>query len=219
MRNIILIASKKLRGIKTIIPNEIIFKTPKINLNEIEALIFTSKYAALSLQNNPKLDSNWKQIPSYVIGKESAKTLEKLEAKIAYKGRGEGGEEFAKEIIPYLKNKKTLYLRAKKITSQLPEILLQNEINLMQVIIYESKFKPLDSKLKPKAKSILIFTSPSQYQSFKKNFKWDKTYIAIAIGKTTFNAFNKNINALISPKQNIQYCIKFAKKIRKILND
>ena len=219
MRDIILVASKKIKGAKTLIPNEIIFKTPKINLNEIEALVFTSKYAALSLQNNPKLDSNWKKIPSYVIGEESAKTIEKLGVKIAYKGRGEGGEEFAKEIIPYLKNKKTLYLRAKKITSQLPEMLLQNEINLMQTIVYENKFRPLDSKLKPESKSILIFTSPSQYQSFKKNFKWDKTYIAIAIGKTTFNAFNKNINALISPKQNIQYCIKFAKKIRKILND
>ena len=219
MRNIILIASKKLRGIKTIIPNEIIFKTPKINLNEIEALVFTSKYAVIALEKNPKVDSNWKKIPSYVIGEESAKTLEKLEAKIAYKGRGENGEKFANEIKTNLKNKKILYLRAKKIASDIPKILLENEINLIQTIVYESKFKPLDSKLKPESKSILIFTSPSQYQSFKKNFKWDETYIAIAIGKTTFNAFNKNINALISPKQNIQYCIKFAKKIRKILND
>ncbi len=189
---------------------------PKNPKKQIDALIFTSRYAIQSLaqeiQKHPEM-SQFKEIPSFVISNQSAKALYEHNFCVEFVGNDSYGEGFASEIIPLLKNKRALYFRAKKIISELDERLLEAGIALKQIIAYENKTLTLDSALKPKPRSIVIFTAPSNYYSFVQNFGWDGSYIAIAIGITTFGVFNKEVEGYVSPKQTIQSCLEFAQEI------
>lgn len=215
MRDIVLVGSKIEADVQSLVVNEIELLPFSINLKNIDALIFTSKYAIASLDNNAKRlnDYSWKNIPSFVIGQGSANYLFDLGGKIEYIGKDSYGDGFANEIIPLLKNRNPLYIHAKKIVSHINEKLLNHKIKLNEIIAYENKIKKLDISLAPKPNSILIFTAPSHYKSFLSNFKWDGSYIAIAIGMTTFGVFDSGIDAFVSPKQNIQDCIDFAKDL------
>ncbi|RDU63951.1 uroporphyrinogen-III synthase [Helicobacter sp. MIT 14-3879] len=215
MREIFLIGSKAEENIKSLVVSEIKLLPFEMNLSNIDALIFTSRYAIKSISENAKRlnDYSWKDIPSFVIGKGSATYLERLGGKIEYVGQDSHGDGFAKEIIPLLKNRHPLYIHAKKIVSHINEKLLHNKIKLSEVIAYENKTKKLDSRLAPPPNSILIFTAPSHYKAFLANFKWDGSYLAIAIGMTTFGVFDAGIDSFVAPEQSIQSCIKFAKEI------
>lgn len=215
MRDIILIGSKEEVNVKSLVVSEIELLQFSLNLKNIDALIFTSKYAITSIANNSDRlkDFSWKNIPSFVIGKSSADYLIKMGGTIEYIGEDSHGDGFANEIIPLLKNRSPLYVRAKKIVSHINEKLIHQKIKLHEVIGYENKVKKLDPKLAPKPNSILIFTAPSHYKAFLSNFKWDGSYIAIAIGMTTFGVFDAGVNAFVSPKQSIKACIEFAKEL------
>lgn len=219
MRDIILVHSKEYPGVDTLVINEIEYLDMLEVLREIKkdfgALVFTSKNAIKSLQKTIEKHSQFeylKKIPAYVIGEGSAKTLEKYGFNIEYVGQDSHGFGFAGEIIPLLKRKKVLYFRAKKIVSGLDERLLEEKIYLKQIIAYENKRSKAGIK-KPLPKSILIFTAPSHYTSFIQKFSWDGSYIAIAIGLTTFSVFDTEIEAFVSPRQDIESCIEFAKEI------
>lgn len=213
MREIILVGTRQNERVKSLIVNQIQFLPIQCDLSNITSLIFTSRYAILSLidsaKENPSLQ-NWYKLPSYVIGAGSAKILKEHHANIALIGSDAHGASFAKEIIPLLQGQTPLYVRAKNIISQLDEQLLHAHIHLQQVIAYDNQPKTLDPSLKPKSNDILIFTSPSAYKSFVMNFGWEGNYIAIAIGMTTFNSFDNGIQAFVSPTQSIDGCIDFA---------
>ncbi len=224
MREIVLVGSKRHENIKTLIVNQIQYLDLLDSLKEIKkdfhALVFTSKNAILSLQENIQKYPQFeflKKIPCYVIGQSSAMTLEKHGFLVEYVGEDSHGFGFAGEIIPVLRRKKVLYFRAKKIVSGLDEALLDAKVRLKQIIAYENKKHSIDASLKPAPRSILIFTAPSHYLSFVQNFSWDGSYIAIAIGLTTFATFDSSIEAFVSPKQDIQGCIDFAKEIARRL--
>lgn len=216
MREIFLIGSKAEEGVKSLVVSEIKILPFEMNLHNIDALIFTSRYAIKSMAENAERvgDSSWKNIPSFVIGEGSASFLESLGGKIEYIGKDSHGDGFAKEIIPLLKNRHPLYVHAKKIVSGINEKLLHHKIKLSEVIAYENKTKKLDSRLTPPPSSILIFTAPSHYKAFLANFKWDGSYLAVAIGMTTFGVFDTGIDAFVAPKQSIASCIEFAKELR-----
>ena len=215
MRDIVLIGSKAESNIKSLIVSEIELLEFALNFTNIDALIFTSKYAIKSLVNNAERlnDHSWKKIPSFVIGKGSADYLKQMGGTIEYIGEDSHGDGFANEIIPLLKDRNPLYIRAKKIISHINEKLIHHKIKLSEVVGYENKIKKLDMRLAPKPNSILIFTAPSHYKAFLSNFKWDGSYIAVAIGMTTFGVFDAGVNAFVSPKQSVQACIELAEEL------
>lgn len=202
------------KDIKNIVINDIHLLEFDLNLNGIDALIFTSKNAIDALIYNAykKNNENWKKIDSFIFGESSANYFKKMGGIVKYKQIDGNGKDFALNIKPFLQNKKALYIRAKIIALDIKKIL--NNVDLKEIIAYESKMKYLDISLKPPSNSILIFTAPSTYKSFIANFGWDKSYIAIAIGKTTFKSFINNIKALKAPKQSIESCINLAKQIK-----
>lgn len=216
MRDIILVGSKPEPSVHTLIVSEIELLDFEMNLEKIDALIFTSRYAIDSLVANAKRlnDESWRQIPSFVIGGASANYLRQKGGRVEYVGEDSHGDGFANEIIPLLKNRRPLYIHAKKIVSHINEKLLKHKIRLSEVVAYENKTKKLDPREAPASNSILIFTAPSHYKAFLANFKWDGSYIAIAIGMTTFGVFDVGVNAFVSPQQTIQACIDFAKDLR-----
>lgn len=160
----------------------------KEKLQACDSLIFTSKNAIYALSENLKFrdfKSIWASLPNFVIGKGSADALESLGFKAHFVASSAYGEVFARELIPHLKHKQPLFVRAKKIASKLPEILRNNGIYLQEVIVYESLLNLLESPPKLQKNSIIIFGAPSHIRAFLLNFTWDLSFCALCIGKTT----------------------------------
>ncbi|MCX2717597.1 uroporphyrinogen-III synthase [Helicobacter sp. MIT 21-1697] len=223
---VVLVGTRSHQNVKSLISNVIESIPITHTLEGIDALIFTSSYAISSLieSASPKSNSynpnlaHWKEIPSFVISPSSAALLQKQNASIAFIGKKAHGKEFAKEIIPLLQGHTPLYLRAQKIVSGLDSILKNAHIPLQEAIAYINRPQTLPLSLKPKPKSVLIFSAPSAYESFVANFGWDYHYVAVAIGRSTFAHFEKDINAHISPIPSISSCIDFAHSLAHKLN-
>ncbi|MCH5313910.1 MAG: uroporphyrinogen-III synthase [Helicobacter sp.] len=221
---VVLAGTRQIEGVKSLITNTIAFIPLTHTLEGIDALIFTSAYAIRSLiesashnlQNTPSYNpllARWKEIPSFVISPASAQILYEQGAVVEFVGKKAQGEAFAYEIYPLLQGRKALYLRAKEIVSGLGSILKDAHICLDEAIVYENLPQTLPPHLKPKPQSVIIFSAPSAYKSFVKNFGWESQYIAVAMGQSTFKYFDKHITAYISPSANFNACIAFAKEL------
>lgn len=220
-RPILLIATRAYKDIPTLITNHIELLPIAHTLKNITHLIFTSRYAIDSIVQssmpnspfyNPAL-AQWYKIPSLVISPKSANVLKQHGANIIYIGYDGHGDKFANEIVPLLHKSTPLYLRARKISSHLPNILSQAFIPLQEVIAYQNHPLTLPKSSKPLPGSILIFSAPSVYKSFYQNFGWDNSYTAIAIGQSTYKAFEKGIDSYISQQTSIESCIALARQL------
>lgn len=212
-QKIYLISNKSYENIQNINVFDISYIKKEIVFHDYDALLFTSKNAIYSINSFTNI---WKTIPSYAIALQTANIIEKYKGNLVFTGKKSHGDDFAKELIPLLRNKKVLYLRAKKTVSNLVSILKESNINIFEEIVYETKCKE-DLKLNQEFNddSIFIFTSPSSYNCFLKNFEWKNTFTAIAIGKTTAKEFKNNTKYFISEETSIKACIKLAKSIEK----
>jgi uroporphyrinogen-III synthase len=208
MHKIYLLSSQKFKDVENLEVFNIQYIKPNINIEDYDSLVFTSKNAIYSL-NHYKM--NWQNIPSYVIAPKTAEVVKQLGGNLAFTGTNGHGNEFANELIPYLQNKKVLYVKAEKTVSNLVEILKNNSINLDKAIAYKTVCN--SSKTNLEKNSIFIFTSPSSIECFFNQYSWDKSFKAITIGKTTAEYLPKNIDYLISPQTSMQECIKLAKSL------
>lgn len=206
MRDIILLNNVKYKNIKNMPLFEIEYLSSSADLSKYDALIFTSKNAILSLDS---FNKKWREIPSYCIAKKTSEVLKKFDANLVFTGEKSHGDEFAKELIPLLKNKKTLYVKAEKTVSSLVDILKDANIDIDKLVTYKTVCtkKSFD---KPSDGSIIIFTSPSSIECFFKIFQWSSSYEAIVIGNTTAKYMPKNIEYKISKSQTIDSCVKLA---------
>lgn len=180
-----------------------------VDLGEFEALIITSKNAIKAILNN-KIKLNL-DLDVFAIGEASAKACKEAGFKNIYIAKNSHGIEFAQEILPLLKDKKTLFIKAKETVSDIAGKL--NDINLTSIIGYENRYLNLEPNLAPPPHSTLIFTSPSNVKGFIKNFGWDKSYKAVSIGNATYEALKPYSNSKKSKKQDINECIKLALSI------
>jgi uroporphyrinogen-III synthase len=181
-----------------------------IDFDSYDTIIFSSKNSVYAINN---LSDKWKEKDIYSIGKATTKAIESFDKKVLYQAKKSYGNDFAYEIIEKLKNKKVLYLRAKKVLSKLVDILKENNINIDQKVIYETVCNKFEQSKKPPKNSIIIFSSPSTIECFLSNFQWDDSYFAIVIGTVTAQYLPKNIKYQISSKQTIEDCVEIAKKI------
>jgi len=203
-------SNKEIDGIYNLNLLTINYKNIDIDLTKYDALIFTSKNGVNSFSNS-KLQ--WKDIDSFAISKVTANALKKSNSKLVYEGISGHGDDFAKELIIYLKDKKTLYIRPKKVVSNIKNILKENDIICDEIITYETGCRKILNIKKLEKNSIIIFTSPSTIDCFFKNYNWDDSYTAIAIGDTTASYFPKDKNIVISKLQTIESCVQIAKTL------
>jgi len=147
----------KLEGINYIGVFDIKIIKSKININNYDALIFTSKNAIISLDT---FNTDYKKIPSYVIAPKTAEVLKQYEGNIIYIGQSSNGDDFANEISQKLIGKKVLYIRAKKVVSNLKNILKNKNIECNELIVYETTCKK-QNIINPNKNAKIIFTSPS----------------------------------------------------------
>ena len=203
-------SNKEIDGIYNLNLLTIKYKNIDIDLSKYNALIFTSKNGVNSFS---KSNLQWKDIDSFAISKVTGNSLKKSNSKLVYEGISGHGDDFAKELVRYLKDKKPLYIRAKKVVSNIIDILKENDIICDEIITYETACSKTLNIKKLERNSIIIFSSPSTIDCFFKNYNWDDSYTAIAIGDTTASYFPKDINIVISKLQTIESCVQIAKTL------
>ncbi|AJC86566.1 uroporphyrinogen-III synthase [Campylobacter sp. RM16704] len=199
-------------GIKTIKLNEIYFCNFEINLKEFDCLIISSKNALKSLMNSKsKIDFD---IKVYTVGKKSTDFAKELGFKnVKYPSKAYG-QNLANEFLSEFKNKKCIYLRAKKISSGLDEYLLNKNICLKQVIAYENvAIKPKKDELRLHHPSVFIFSAPSNAEQFFKFYSLKKEDKVVVIGESTALKFKDFANLYICKDQDLNSCVKLAKSL------
>jgi len=176
------------------------FFQPKIDFSQYDYLILTSKKAVDALLFYEK--EEYIHIPALCISRFTQEYYESKGGKVLEIGGGIGSD-LKKIIGNYSKEKKWLYLRAKKIAG--------DGFGVDEVILYESRCSGeiLDFKLHEKA-STLIFTSPSSIQCFLTNNTIPKDAKVVVIGKTTAKYLPKDQTYLLAKTSSIEECIKIS---------
>lgn len=205
--NIYVLSDKKTKWAKNIPVFKIETIKSNVDFSSYDALIFTSKNAVSSLNS---FDNTWKKKPLYVIAPQTAKIASDLGGKIKFVGKEKHGNEFAKELITPLKNKKVLYVRGSKIVSDLVDTLNSNSVLCDELIVYQTTCINVKNKIKLPKNSIIIFSSPSTIECFLQNITWDESYKAISIGHTTKKYFPSYIKPYISETTSLDSCVKKA---------
>ena len=206
-----LLTDQKIEGVLNYPVIKINFLSPPFSFEGIDYLLFTSKNGVRGIN---KLTDEWKNYPSFAIGKATAKEIEKLGGKIEYIAKSSYGDEFAKEINIKYKNKTFLFFRAKELVSDIRKYFLNNK--LKEVIVYETICSNPNKKLKKKA--IVIFTSPSTVKCFSK-IETFEDIVPIVIGKKTLNEIKKHFSKEVFMPKNpsIKDCVELAVKIKELI--
>ncbi len=184
----------------------------EIDLRSYEALIFSSKNSVKAID---KINKSWQKIPSYAIGKQTASKIEKLGGRVEFVASSSYGDLFAHEISKKLQNRKTLFLRAKIVLSDLENILKDSGVDISSIVVYETSCREKTALHVEDEKKVFIFTSPSTVECFFSNYKWCKNYSAVCIGSVTARAMPLEISLHVSDIQTIEACIELAKTIIK----
>ncbi len=208
MSKIYLLSNQKYDAVENLEVFKIEYIPSEIDFSIYDALIISSKNAIYSLNSFTK---DWKKIPCYAIAEKTAKVIKEEGGLIEFVGSSGHGNDFAKEILPLVKNKKVLYVRALKVVSNIFQILKDNDISINQAITYKTVCNESLNKI-IENNSVIIFTSPSSIQCFFNKYTWDSSYKAIVIGNTSAKYMPKNIKFEVSSKTSIEECIKLAKK-------
>lgn len=216
MNDIYLLNDMHVSGIKNIPLLGIRFLPRQIDILKYDALVFTSKNAVYALDS---FNLKWKSVPCFVIAQKTANVLEQLGGNVAFIGNSGHGNDFASELIPVLKNKRVLYLRAKKVVSNLVSLLKEAHINVDEAIIYETACNKIKHLEVPKPGSVIIFSSPSTIECFFENFSWESSYKAVAIGQTTAQYLPTYVPYVVSKTTSIEDCIALAKEEAMALNN
>ncbi len=192
-----------------------------VDLNEYDALIFTSKNGVRSLKSiwsdgaggvSVVADNGDVKVrcKTFVIGSATAKAAQKAGFKDIYIGKSANGNEFASEIAPLLNGKKVLYIAAKKRVSKLDKIISSLGIDISVIVGYENVISDLEMP-PPPPNSVIIFSSPNNVKGFLYHFHWDNRWQAVAIGATTAAALQKITEPAIAENQSIQSAVEMAR--------
>jgi uroporphyrinogen-III synthase len=175
-----------------------------LKLHQRDTIIFTSKQA---VQSAYTIDQNIIHYPAITIGSATQKAFESLGGTVLYSAKKFYGEELASDIKKDFCHKRLLYLRPKKVSTDIKALLSDTQIDISEQIIYETSCKFYNQRAKPPKDSIIIFTSPSTIRCFLKNFEWDSSYIAIVIGEATLKHLPSNATYHIAHTPLLEACV------------
>jgi len=182
-----------------------------IEFNKFDGLIITSKQGVIALDEISC--GKWKTLPVAAIGELTAKEVEKRGGEVIFIASSAYGDVLAYELALNFKDFRWLYPRPKVVVSKIVADLRSSGIEVEEKVIYETSCVEYDHSSKPCSGAVLIFTSPSIVKCFFKNFSWDRSYKAVAIGKKTASAFPDNIKIEISPTTSIDEAIRFSENL------
>ena len=177
---------------------------PKINFDDYDYLIITSKQASKVLEQYDK--DSYISKKALCVSKQSALSYEKLGGDILDIGAGYG-DNLVDKIKQFPKTTSWLYLRAKIIASDFIAICNADGYNIDEIIVYESDCSQDILECEVEDDANLIFTSPSSVKCFLKNKTIKPTHKVIVIGKTTAKALPNGVNFIISDETTIKSCM------------
>jgi len=212
-QNIYVLNEKKVKWAKNLPVFEIKTIEEEIDFSKYDAIVFTSKNGVRSINS---FSSQWKKIPSYVIAPQTAKLVIDLGGKVKFVGKKKHGNEFAHELTQELQDKRVLYLRGKRIVSDLVSILKEKSIECDDIVVYETVCKNFKKKIKLPKNSSIIFSSPSTIECFLNNCDWDESYKAISIGHTTEKYFPSYIQPILAETTSLDACVRKAIEINQL---
>lgn len=184
-----------------------------IDINPYDFLIFTSKNGVIGAQKSG-IDLNSKKI--ICISNETATEVRKYGVEPYFVGSSGHGKDFANEIKNTIESYKSLFFRPVDVASDLQLKLRNDGIMIDSIIIYKTTCNHIQN-FEVSDNSIIIFTSPKNYQCFIQNFGWKSSFTAVAIGKTTFDSFDSMVTKYCSPKTSIDSCVEFSKGLLNII--
>ena len=200
---IYLVGKQKFKGVKNLILSEIKLCEFSVDLRDFDALIITSKNALLALQKSSQSVLDF-SVAVYAVGEKSAKMAQNLGFTNVKTPPKAYGKDLFKAFKNELKGKKCLYLRAKKIASNLDELLLNEGVNLTQIIAYKNVPKPISQGFKLKRPAVFIFTAPSSVKNFLTHFSLDKNDKCVAIGQSTASALREILGCNFDDKKDLK---------------
>jgi uroporphyrinogen-III synthase len=208
---IYLFSPSKFDGVTNMPLIEFRLLTDNIDLSNYDLLLFTSANSAKLLN---VISNDWGKYPAIAIGKESAKAIIELGGNPVYISNGYS-KELAEDIKQRFNDKKILYIRPKVVATDHIGNLKSENINIDDVVLYETVCKKYQTSQRPPSGSILIFTSPSTIECFLNNFDSLENYKIVAIGSTTAKALPENIEYHLPSTQSIDECIKLSYELEK----
>ena len=208
---IYLFSDQKYKGIKSVPLLETKYLEFRVELDQFDSILFTSKKAIIALNRN---FIPWQEKKIFCIGKPTANFARINGAKRVIEFNSLTGKEFAQKILSSYRNNSFFYPRAKDIVNDVYMMLLENRVKIQKQIAYETKCKEIEP-FEIEKNSTLIFTSPKIVKCFANKFDFRDDFRIIAIGKTTKSAFDKNISVEIPKIPTIKNCIDLALQKRK----
>lgn len=141
--------------------------------------IFTSSHAAEIVGKIISKNSSWK---IFCIGNKTKETLLKFFPAESIAGIANNAADLAWKIMKDISVKNVLFFCGAQRRNELPEILIQNEIDMEELIVYETIKTPKEIK---KDYDGVLFFSPSAAESFFSINKIKSHTVCFAIGDTT----------------------------------
>jgi len=153
------------------------------------AVIFTSSKAVNAVGKFIRGKVFWK---IFCIEPATKKSVENCFENVQIVGTATNADELADKIIQDNSVKKIVFFCGGQRRNVLPEKLKRNEINVEELVVYETIEKP---KFVSKNYDAILFFSPSAVRSFFSSNKIKEETILFAIGKTTAEEVKLSTNA------------------------
>ncbi len=210
IRSIYIASNKQVKNAFNLNLLEINYINLEIDFTKYDAIIFTSKNAVYSIDG---LTAIWKDIDAYAISDITYQAIKSAGGNVVYCGTDGHGDKFALELIDKLQGKRVLYIRAKKVVSNLTAILKENNIVCDSIVTYETKCADHISIDNLDKNAIIIFSSPSTINCFLKHYSWRDDFIAVVIGNTTARYLKNNMKYKIAPVTTLESCVELAQTL------
>ncbi len=179
---------------------------PVIDFSAVNSLIVTSKKALTALE---MMGAPWRDKHLFAVGEATAEAVRSLGGSVYYCAEGYG-EALAKTIIRSYPLGKYLYCRGKEVATDVGGLLRRSNVRVDDAVVYTTR---CDTDIRadiPKG-SVIIFTSPKTVRCFLKNWEWDASWKAVAIGKTTAKALPKTIAVSLPASPSFSEAVALAK--------
>lgn len=150
--------------------------------------VFTSKNAVLAFDQIVNAEVPW-QI--YCIGQSTQKSVAKVFGEEKVSGTADNASELADIILQDPEIRKVIFFCGKQRREELPEKLKSAEIELEEIVVYETFETP--QKMSRKHYDGILFFSPSAVKSFFSLNKLNEEIQVFAIGETTAAEIKKKI--------------------------
>ncbi len=158
----------------------------EITLGSVAPVVFTSMNAVEAVAENMIDEQPTWNI--YCIGNSTSRAIKKYFPLSVIVGTANNATELAELIVEQSGADEVHFFCGDQRRDELPELLRQNDIEVDEIIVYQTMFLP--HKIKKDYLGILFF-SPSAVESFFVNNKLNEHTILFAIGNTTASTIRK----------------------------